>query len=394
MFLFSDITEDVRFHGFGESRCSVSAPAPTAWIALGDSPKTTRRRIREHCPAAPGVYGMIGLDKRLIYVGMSKSLRDRLCSYFVGRPVSTKVRRIAMEARHVVWEKTGHEWTAWLRELELIRQWRPRYNARGKPGRTRRSYVCVDRGPGGHVYVSGSPAGADGWTFGPIPAGGRFRQSVRRVNDAFVLRDCRLPRSKLLCSQRGLFARQRTEQCIRGAVGTCSAPCTLHHSKMAYQDRLRSAIAFLQGNDTSILAKLRNKMRSAARSRAYEFAARLRDQHADLERLAAYLLRLREARSYSFVYPALGTENLYLVREGQVRGVKINPGSPPETTELRESLDAIFPNKHAAALMGPEDLDVVLLVSRWFREHPDELDAILLPEDARQRFTKSKVPPY
>ena len=52
----------------------------------------SRKLVRENCPLAPGVYGMIDGDGRLIYVGKSKALRERLASYFAGKSTDPKVR--------------------------------------------------------------------------------------------------------------------------------------------------------------------------------------------------------------------------------------------------------------------------------------------------------------
>jgi excinuclease ABC subunit C len=375
-------TEQILY-SFGVSLLASANVRPLQWVRCEEKP-ATRDLIRQNCPTVPGVYGMVGVGRELLYIGESQCLRDRLLSYFTGEPVSAKVRRMCQEACYLVWETTGHAFTAWLRELELIRRWQPRYNARGKPGRTRRSYVCVDRGPGGHVHLSRAPG--DGLNFGPVPSGRLFRRSVQRVNDSFALCDCELRGSWRLSSQKALFAEQHTAECIRGAVGTCSAPCSLPQTERTYQDRLRSAVEFLEGRDVSVLKTLCNEMQAAARSRKYELAARLRDQHADLQRLATYLLRLREARGYSFLYPARGTENCYFIRGGQVQAVKAMRGSPEETVEFVHALNEIFPGDSAAPLVGPEDLDVVLLVSRWFHEHPDELKTVLSPENVRKKF--------
>ena len=72
-------------------------------------------------PHAPGVYGMVDRDGELIYVGQSKSLRNRLVSYFAGSAPS-KARRIIAHTHRLVWETAPDELAALLRQLELIRQ--------------------------------------------------------------------------------------------------------------------------------------------------------------------------------------------------------------------------------------------------------------------------------
>ena len=130
----------------GPNKLASAYSSPSYGFSLHGDSKAIRRLIREQFPPTPGVYGMIGVDQEIIYVGESKNLRSRLLSYFTGMPASTKVRRMIEETKSIVWEKTGHEFTALLRELELIRCWQPRFNARGKPGRRRRATaVARDR---------------------------------------------------------------------------------------------------------------------------------------------------------------------------------------------------------------------------------------------------------
>ena len=52
------------------------------------------------------------------------------------------------------------EFGALLRELELIRRWRPRFNVMGQPQRRRLAYVCVGRLPAPGVFLSAEFLGA------------------------------------------------------------------------------------------------------------------------------------------------------------------------------------------------------------------------------------------
>ncbi|MCA9183071.1 MAG: hypothetical protein KDA51_16530, partial [Planctomycetales bacterium] len=48
-----------------------------------DSADELRADVRRYVPRVPGVYGMLDVLGRLIYVGKSKCLRNRLLSYFL-----------------------------------------------------------------------------------------------------------------------------------------------------------------------------------------------------------------------------------------------------------------------------------------------------------------------
>ena len=86
---------------------------------------------------------MVDRAGQLIYVGVSAKLCDRLLTYFTAGDDGAKERRIAKHARQVVWEPVDHEFMAQLRELELIRRWRPRFNRRGRLESERCGYICL-----------------------------------------------------------------------------------------------------------------------------------------------------------------------------------------------------------------------------------------------------------
>src|SRR5206468_7403517 len=133
---------------------------------------------------------MIDKPGELLYVGKAKCLRARLLSYFRTRSRDPKAGRILQHARSIAWEIVPSEFAALLRELELIRRWQPRFNVKGQPRRRRRTYLCLGRRPAPHAFLSARPPATALVRFGPVPAGHRAGEAVRRVNDWFRLRDC------------------------------------------------------------------------------------------------------------------------------------------------------------------------------------------------------------
>ena len=81
-------------------------------------------------PRAPGVYRMFDEAGRLLYVGQSSDLRDRLNSYRHVHPDrdSRKTVRLVHLARRIEWEVCDSPVSAVLRENELLRTLRPRFN--------------------------------------------------------------------------------------------------------------------------------------------------------------------------------------------------------------------------------------------------------------------------
>jgi hypothetical protein len=73
---------------------------------------------------------MHGQNGKMLYVGQSKNLRSRLNSYKNAHPdhVSRKTIRLVHQVRGITWEECGTPEKARLRENELLRTLRPKFN--------------------------------------------------------------------------------------------------------------------------------------------------------------------------------------------------------------------------------------------------------------------------
>jgi excinuclease ABC subunit C len=338
---------------------------------------------------------MVDRDGELIYVGQSKSLRNRLVSYFAGSAPS-KAQRIIAHTHRLVWETAPDELATLLRELELIRRWRPRFNVRGQPNRRRPAYLVLGRGPAPHVYLAAAPSRGDTAVFGPVRPTRYCRRAVHALNDYFQLRDCGQQVPIRLADQQGMFLAENAALCLRHDLGTCLAPCASGCSSAQYAGRVRAARGFLSGSDLSPLTGLEKAMTRAAAAQRYEEAAVLRDQREALESLHKQLQRFREAqRHYSFIYPIPSREGGYLwyfVRRGQVHLAIDEPHDRETAEDCLAAIERIYvggtPSVNQALR---EDVEMTLLVASWFRSRPDELQRTLSPELVQGRLQEIRT---
>lgn len=373
------------FTSFGPcALAAASEPLPLHQV-FARRPAGLRTRVQEECPRRPGVYGMLNRKGELIYVGKAKCLRARLQSYF--RPASrdAKAGRIVGHTRGIVWEPAPSEFAALLRELELIRRWRPRFNVQGQPHRRRRTYVCVGRQPAPYVFLARRPSSGVLEQFGPIPAGRKAREAVRRLNDWFRLRDCPQHQAMVFADQAELFPVLRAAGCLRHEIGTCSGPCAAACTRRDYGIQVRSACAFLKGSDLTPLQTLESAMQDASAATAFERAAALRDKLDLLRWLHRHLERLRHVRErYSFVYTPAGHDGedvWYLIRAGQVVEALPAPRTPDEYRAAARRVRAVFRRSDDWPRLVPfEEMDGLLLVAAWFRKHKAERERVFDPD--------------
>ncbi|MBA3315963.1 MAG: GIY-YIG nuclease family protein [Planctomycetota bacterium] len=374
-----------RFTGFGRDPFSPSRKPPLSTTVSGSRKADIKAALRAECPKVAGVYGMLDASGRLIYVGKSKSLRTRLLSYFSPKVAREKPGAILRETKSLIWERQPSEFAALLRELYLIRTWRPRWNVKDQPRSRLPSFVCLGRGPARQLFVTTAPP-KPAIAFGPFYAQGRLNRAVETLNHHYLLRDCNGTQPLRFPDQPELFPEPRRAGCLRFELESCLGPCAGGCSRRRYASQARKALRFLEGNDDAPLDALHERMSRAAMERRFETAARLRDRLSDVEWFAGRLSSLRAAReNFNFIYPmesGAGREIWYLVSRGCVAAAVHSPSDRRRLAPARR----VISEWHAVGrLDGFAIIDqhpTISLLSHWFRTRPEELDRVIPIADA------------
>ncbi|MBR4859735.1 MAG: nucleotide excision repair endonuclease, partial [Alphaproteobacteria bacterium] len=82
----------------------------------------------ENAPHAPGVYKMYDSDDTLLYVGKAKNLSNRLKQYLDTSKLEPHKQVMHTLVSRVEWEIVPTESDALIREQELIKTEKPKYN--------------------------------------------------------------------------------------------------------------------------------------------------------------------------------------------------------------------------------------------------------------------------
>jgi excinuclease ABC subunit C len=380
------------FDGFGPTRFRPPEEAVTGCRLRGKRPVKLLKGVKDHAPRLAGVYGMIDDRGRIIYIGKAKNLRSRLLSYFRTNSRDPKAGRIIQHTRVLVWEQTGDEFAALLRELELIQTLRPRFNVLGLPGLQRHHYICIGKSPAPYVYVANSPIGKERGVYGPLVARTKSDDAVRRLNDWFKLRDCPQTVTMAFSDQPELFPEEKAAKCLRFELNTCLGPCAGACSRKEYGGGVRAVKAFLDGRDGTILNAMKAKMAQATSNFEFEKAASMRDRLQAIEWLDSRLSLIRQARDKnSFIYPLAGSdgrERWYLINRGQVKAVCFAPGNEKQFKRMADLLSNTFSDRPEAIVLTGETVDSVLLVAAWFRKYSNERTKLMTKQYAAERCGK------
>jgi len=305
-----------------------------------------RAHVRETAADRPAVYRMISGDGEIVYVGKSKRVRSRLLSYFRCAFPEDKSARILRDADRIEWDYMPSEFAALLEELRLIKRFRPRFNEAMKHDGRNYCFIKITKGPASKLVVVRGPGQDDSsMYYGPFMGAVGVGDAVRALND------------------------------VKKCLGPCVAGCTVQQ----YDTRLALARAFLDGVDDGPIEHLRGEMEAASERLEYERAAVLRDKFQRLEALRTQFGRLRFAvETLSFVYTVPGhdgSDRVYLIRRGRVRGETPLPKTPAEAVTLLGLIDEVFsPVERDTRQIPTHEIDELLLLSSWFRRFPSELE--------------------
>jgi len=344
-----------------------TAPTPAADL---------RAAVRAACENRPGVYRMIGPGDNVLYVGKSVRVRTRLLSYFRADKAE-KAAQIISHTHRIEWEYTPSEFAALLTEMRCIQRWRPPFNVEHKRDRVF-CFIKLTREVAPRLLVV-KEVQEDGATYyGPFRGPQRVREVVREIRDLLELRDCKPGTRMRFADQLDLFGADPQPLCMRADVRKCLGPCAGRCTKTQYAAQVDLARRFLEGDADIPLTILRRRMDTAADRLQFEYAAELRNRMAMLEQARDELVALRGfIESLSFVYEVpghSGDDRIYVIRRGSIREEAPAPADGTSRDALLERADTLLRRRETYARVGATQAAEILLLARWFRLRPHELE--------------------
>lgn len=240
---------------------------------------TVLERLRDKAgslPLSPGVYIMKNADDKVIYVGKSKKLKNRVTSYFTGTGHSVKTARMVSQVRDFDYIVCSSEIEALTLENVLIKKHSPRYNIKLKDAKSY-PYIKVTAEAYPRLIVTRERKSDKGRYFGPYQGSESAHTALETVMKIFALPTCKRSFPKDIGKER---------PCIYRDMGRCIAPCAGSISAEEYTRLVKCAEWVLAGNSKETKAQLAREMEEAAEALEFERAASLRDSIVALDRLS------------------------------------------------------------------------------------------------------------
>ena len=221
---------------------------------------STKVTSPDELPQKPGIYIMKDKNEKIIYIGKSKSLKNRVKSYFQKNLDRPKTQVLMSHFNSLEYIITNSEKEALILEANLIKKHKPRYNVSLKDDK-RYPYVKLTDEDFPRIQITRN-IGKTGKYFGPFTDVTSVRQTVKFLKQLFKIRTCR----------------NMDGPCLNSQIDLCLAPCDGGITKEEYQSNMEKIDLFFQGKYTKIIKDLEAEMKEASANFEFEKAAVIRDQ--------------------------------------------------------------------------------------------------------------------
>ena len=278
---------------------------PRHFLKGGGAISPAREKL-SHLPDLPGVYLFKDDQESVLYIGKSKSIRNRVRSYFHGSAKhNLRIKLMVSRIHDFSLIVTDTEAEALILEEQLIKRHHPRYNVALKDGK---SYPYCKLTVGEmypRLILVREKIDSISEYYGPYTSVKDARQVLKAVMTYFPLRT-----SKML-----LDGKKTYRPCLNFQMKRCLAPCQGDVSVEDYEKIVRQVRLFLKGRDQELLQELEKRMKQSSKKLEFEKSAQYRDQIQAMRRIFARQMVLDVQGKDQDVF------NLY--RESDSTGVQV-----------------------------------------------------------------------
>lgn len=356
------------------------------------NPAAFEERLK-HVPQAPGVYLWKDAQGSLLYVGKSKSLRDRMRSYF-GAPasLSPRVRRMVAQIADFAIIVTQSELEALLLEMNLIKQHRPRYNILLRDDKSY-PYIKVTLQDAWPRITTTRQVHDDGARyFGPYANPGSVYKTLDLLNRLFAFRP---PYS---CKDTKFnYHRRLGKPCLYYDMKRCLGPCVPGLvAQEDYRRAIEAACRFLEGKSDQVVRDIRQQMQQAADELNFERAAYLRDQLQSVEKVLERQQVLRTVDTDQDVIAFARDNGSAVVQVLFIRGGKLINAEPfalqgaedATDAELLASFVTQFYDRAPGIpprLLLADHVEEPLIIERWLAQRSGQRVELQVPRRGEKR---------
>jgi len=349
------------------------------------TPSDHLAEVLNSLPTKPGVYLHKDAEGNVLYVGKAINLRNRVRSYFHSNVDSIKTLRLRQHIADIEVIITDSELEALLLEMNLIKQYQPRFNVRLKDDK-RYPYIKVHwSDPFPKVTVTRRMVRDGGRYFGPYTSVWAVQQTLDLLRKVFPY---------LTCDR--VITGQDERACLYYDIKLCNAPCIGAVNQEQYRAAIKQLMDFLDGKSEHIVRGLEQRMAAAAENLDFERAAEIRDQLKAIERITARQKIIGSDETDQDVIAFARDDGeacvqVFFIRYGKLIGREYfmldNAEGESDQDVLQEFLtqfyeDAAYVPKE---ILLPAEVEEARIIEEWLRRKRDTKVTLRVPRRGKKR---------
>ena len=218
-------------------------------------------------PLCPGIYIMKDKSGKVIYVGKSRKLKNRVSQYFQNSKKNFKTSRMVSAAEDFDFILCNTEIEALTLENTLIKQYSPKYNIRLKDAKSY-PYIKITNEEYPRIIFTRTRLADKSKYYGPFSGTSAVYSILDIIHKTLGIPNCKRQFPRDIGKER---------PCLYYQIGQCCGVCTGKVSTQEYNTLIRCATEILRGNISSATDNLTEQMLSFAEQERFEAAAKCRD---------------------------------------------------------------------------------------------------------------------
>ena len=223
-------------------------------------------------PNAPGVYQFLNSEKKIIYIGKAKSIKNRVRTYFQSsKNHSSKTITLVKKIEGIEWIIVRNEVEALMTEANLIKRHQPHYNIDLRDDKSY-PFIRITKEPYPQVFITRKIIRDGSRYFGPFTDSRQLRIMLKAINKLFQIRSC----SYFIDDD--IIHSKKISVCLDYHIKKCEGPCEGLVSEEEYAKMIQRVEDFLKGKTNDLASHIKAMMMESSKNQNYEEASIYRDQ--------------------------------------------------------------------------------------------------------------------
>lgn len=223
-------------------------------------------------PNAPGVYQFFNSEKKIIYIGKAKSIKNRVRTYFQSsKNHSSKTITLVKKIEGIEWIIVRNEVEALMTEANLIKRHQPHYNIDLRDDKSY-PFIRITKEPYPQVFITRKIIRDGSRYFGPFTDSRQLRIMLKAINKLFQIRSC----SYFIDDD--VIHSKKISVCLDYHIKKCEGPCEGLVSEEEYAKMIQRVEDFLKGKTNDLASHIKAMMMESSKNQNYEEASIYRDQ--------------------------------------------------------------------------------------------------------------------